>query len=508
MKRYGKWLPVVLFFSLLVVTCGGDNVAQAAERKLKDTLRVTLLAEPGTLDPCMTGITVNQQTTNQIFNQLVRVQSNGDITPELAHKWERLDDLTIRFYLREGVLFHNGDKMTAEDVAFSLGRLNWKGANTAMYSILDGANTKVVDDYTIDVKLTRPFAGVFHYLGNVNAGIVSKKYVEKEGEDINSRQPVGTGPFRFVEWKSGESILLERNENYWDAKPTFSKLILTFIIEPTNRTIELETGGTDIIFTVAPSDVDRIRNNKNLKLLLAPGRRFTYITLNMSDPVFKDRRIREALHYAIDMEALAEAVYGDMAVVADGIISPVYEAAWKPMKMIPYDPAKARELLKEAVGGKLDITFKMNENRQFIDVSEIVQNMWNAVGINVNLQVLEMATFTAAGAAGEVQVGISSYAAASGYPGHQLQPWMTIFRGQLQANDKKIDELLLAASAEYDPVKRKELFGVALDYMYNTLFYIPVVFNNVSYATRKNVENFEAHPGEMPELRKVIIYEE
>lgn len=510
-----KLFSLMLAGVMLLTACGSGDVASSGsqgeaqgseEKAYKDTLVVALASEPQNLDPTISTNAVNRQAEVNIFNTLVDLTPEGEIVPELATKWEQIDNYTIRFYLRDDVYFHNGEKLTAEDVKFSLHRLTAMGVNTSMYTAFDTENTEVVDELTIDVKMKEPFAAAYNFLAAPYAGIHCKKYVEEVGDDHVVRNPVGTGPFKLIEWRAGDALELERFDDYWGEKPTYSHLTMRFISEGTTRTIELETGGVDVIYNVPIADLERLKENDELNVIIGPGRRYTYCTINMKDPTFADERVREAILCALDMETIVENVYGDMATVADSIINPRI-IGYHSMGVVEYNPERAKELLKEAGAENLSFTLKMNDDSTFIACAEIMANMWKQVGITCDVQVLEMATYTDQGARGEVQIGISSYSTASGDADQALQTWKTTYNGQIQGNDPKIDELLLKARQEWDYDQRMADYAEAIEYMWNTHYMIPIAFNNLAFATGDNVEGLECHPGEVPDLAKVVIYE-
>ena len=373
---------------------------------------------------------------------LVVKDEEGRLQPSLATSWENVDDTTIRFTLRDDVVFHNGEKMTAEDVRYTLVRASEKSGSAPLFQSVDTENTKVIDDTTLELKLKEPMAPIFNFLSSPEGGILCKKAVEELGDDEFGRNPVGSGPLKLKNWTTGTSIELERNDEYWGEKPTYKTLLVKFIAEPANRTIELETGGVDLIYDVSTNDIDRIRDNRELRLISGTGLKHTYISISMEDPVMKDIRVREALAYALDMNSIVDAVFTGTAKTSDSVMSPNI-FGYKSMSVNPYDPDQARALLKEAgYDNSLEITVKGYDNTQFVDILEIAQNMWKAVGITAKVDIMEYAAFAEQEAAGDIQMGISAFTASSGDPDQALGLWKSGYGGVLQGNDAKIDEYL------------------------------------------------------------------
>lgn len=262
-----------------------------------------------------------------------------------------------------------------------------------------------------------------------------------------------------------------------------------------------------MIYDVSTNDIDRIRDNRELRLISGTGLKHTYISISMEDPVMKDIRVREALAYALDMNSIVDAVFTGTAKTSDSVMSPNI-FGYKSMSVNPYDPDQARALLKEAgYDNSLEITVKGYDNTQFVDILEIAQNMWKAVGITAKVDIMEYAAFAEQEAAGDIQMGISAFTASSGDPDQALGLWKSGYGGVLQGNDAKIDEYLDKGRSVYDETEREALYQEAQKYMWDTHYMIPIAFSDVVYATTAKVENLECSPGNTPNLAKVVVYE-
>lgn len=509
---------VLLAATMLLASCsspGGTSVpsgtnSSSAERKYKDTLNVVMEREPSSLDIVNVSSKPGVVISDLIFGTLVGKNSKGEIIPELATQWTQVDNLTIRFQLRDDVYFHNGAKFTAEDVKFSLDRGSQKGTTT--YSVLQHIKScEIIDEYQVEITLNAPFSPLFNYLASPSIGAMyCKEYVESAGDDKIAREPVGTGPFKLTNWVPGASIAFERHENYWGEQPTYQNLNIKFIAEPTNRTIELETGAADIIYNVLPTDMSRIENDDNLKIEKALSNEFVYFTLNTQDEKLKDIRVREALACALDMQAIVNVAYGaDAAIVADSLMSPTI-VGYKSLGVIEYNPERAKTLLKEAgYENGIDLEFSTADIKRFIDTIEIAQNMWKEVGINiVSTDISEMANYLDKAARSEVQIGLNAYNPSSGDPDQALTNWSSARKWEMQCNDPIADQYLLDGLSEYDVEKRNEIYSQALDYLWGTHYQIPVAFTYNIYAMGKNVENTEEFAAVYPaDLAKIVIYE-
>lgn len=526
MKKTEKILALLLASALVLSGCSGKAASESkgdtqavsgqtqeqgsetqSDKKIRDSLSVALKAEPGNIDPHGNTQLVSFAIQREIFNTLVQKDENGNIVPELAESWEVMDDTTIRFHLRDDVYFHNGEKMTAEDVKFSIARATEGKGSKTLFVNFDGENTEVVDEYTVDIKLKSPFAAALNYLASSRGDIICKKAVEEMGDEEFGRHPIGTGPFKFKDWKSGVSVELERNEDYWGEKPAYSSLTFKFITEAANRAIEVETGGVDVAYDISPNDVARLEDNPECKVVQGQGYKFTYVTFNMQDEYLKDRKVREALTYAIDMPSLVDAVYSGTAVTANSVMNPNM-FGYVEIGENPYDVEKAKELLAEAgYPDGFTISMKTNDDKQFIAVLEIIQNMWKEIGVTGEIQSYEQASYLDMAKAGDVQVGMSSTTATTGDPDNALFYLDKDYKGHFQPNDEKIAELLAAGREEYDEAKRAEIYKELEEYIWDEHYMIPVCYTNVIYGTGANVENLPCDPGTTPDLSKVIVYE-
>ena len=459
-------------------TAESSTDGQAESTASADTLRVILNSEPSNLDPHNNTRLTAWAVQEEIFDKLVTKDDDGNIVPDLATKWEQIDDKTTRFYLRDDVTFHDGTKLTADDVVFSLQRACEASGSKTFYISFDPENIKKVDDYTVDVATKEPFAAVLNYLASARGAILCKSAVESKGDEEFGRSPVGSGPFKFVSWTTGDKIVLERNEEYWGDKPAYTNLQFRFVTEATNRAIEVETGGADIAYSIAANDAERLQGNSDVNVITGPAYQYVYVSMNMSDETLKDHRVRQALTEAIDIPSLVEAVYGD----------------------------SAKKLLAEAgYGDGLELTIKMAEDNNFSTMAEIIQGMWAEVGVTANIESMEQATYLEKANAGEVQIGMASTNAVSGDPDNAMMIWRTTAVNAIQACDPKIDEYLNAGASEFDTEKRAEIYKEVQQYMWDQDYAVPVCFPNVTYATRSNVSGLQCNPGSTPDLAKVVL---
>lgn len=419
-KKFIKGLCMVLISMLILSGCGtGDNsgaangTADDGAGEVKDTLIVAIDADPPTLDPHDSSTTPSVNNLTPVYETLVVYDENSQIVPMLAESWEQIDDLRWKFNLRKGVYFHNGEEMKASDVIYSMERATGpKGANVSyIMRAIDSDNCEIIDDYTVIIATHEPFAPLIGYLPYIGASIISEKEFSADDE-YAAMNPVGTGPFEFVEWRKNDRCVYKRNDNYWGNVPAYENLIIRTIVESNSRVIELESGGVDIAYAIPANDVARIESNPDTKIERNSSTLFEYIGMNMDKEPFSNVEFRRAVDLAINEEALLQAVFRG---IADYTPTPVV-----PMDMYyddsdtepRYNPEEAKRLL-----ANLDLpedatyTITIIDNQAKTDAATVIQSMLAEVGINVNIRVLEAGAFWQALENGETEFFISNWGA-------------------------------------------------------------------------------------------------
>jgi len=297
---------VTVFLVLGLFMASGINGIAAG----KDSISVAVAAPPSTMNPHGTDSDSNQSVMGNIFEGLLYRNSAGTIMPGLATSWERIDALTWRFTLRKGVKFHNGNDFTWEDVKFSFERL--KEPHPVSVFLSFGKMIKSVeivdnDLWTIDVKTT---ISVPYFAQNLHQiFIMDKESTESRSIGEIGQNPIGTGPYRFVEWVKGSYLKLTANENYWGEVPSIKNVEIIPITEPSTRLAAITTGQVDILQDIPVELFETIANNIDIEVITRPARRCIYLGLRNS-PGFpaSDIRVRRAMYMAINEEEIIEKV--------------------------------------------------------------------------------------------------------------------------------------------------------------------------------------------------------
>lgn len=376
-----------------------------------DTFIQASIGDASTLLPVLASDNASSEINGYVYNGLVRYDKNFKIEGELAESWKISDDnLTITFKLRKDVNWHDGTPFTAADVLFTYQLYVDPDTPTAYaesFKQVKGVETP--DPYTVVVHYDKPFAPALMSWGQS----VHPKHL-LEGQDLSNsplaRNPVGTGPFKLVEWQSGEKIVLESNPGYFEGQTYLKRVVYRIIPDMSTQFLELQTGGLDFM-GLLPLQFDRQTSTPAFRRLFNKYRYlnfgYTYLGYNLNRPLFKDKRVRQALAYAINKQELIDGVLLGYGAAATGPYKP---DTWVYNSQVPrydYNPEKARALLAE-VGwrdsngdGVLDkdgkdfsFTIVTNQGNDLrAKTGEIIQRRFKQVGIDVKLRIIEWATF-------------------------------------------------------------------------------------------------------------------
>ncbi|MGY2049033.1 ABC transporter substrate-binding protein [Methylobacterium sp. JK268] len=335
---------------------GASPPSALAEPIPDDILVVGQSAEPASLDPGVATATNDARILVNLYEGLVRTKPDSlDVEPALAESWSLSEDgRTYTFRLRAGVRFHDGSPLDAEAVRFTFGRLidpHHPAAATGPFPLAvlfrAVARVEAPDPLTVRFVLSEPYAPFLANLATPTGLVVSPKAVMAEGREFG-RRPVGTGPFRFAGWQSSRKVTLARNPDYWGAPAAARLVIFRPLSDPNTRATEMLAGGVDVMAEMPPDTVGLFRDRPGFRVHEAVGPHLWYLILNAAQGALRDRRVRQAVNYAIDREALAAHVLQGAAVPARGIIAPAFFAYDPGLEGYHHDPDRARRLLREA----------------------------------------------------------------------------------------------------------------------------------------------------------------
>lgn len=507
-KRLLRILATVLAMTsiLALVACGGTNnggssnsgnsdagSGDGAATSYKDTLIWAQGADVTSLDPHQGKETPAVEVTCQIFDTLVVVNpETNEIEPQIAESWEQVDELTYVFKIRQGIKFHDGSDLTAEDVKFSLDR----AINTAAVSyIVDFIDTVTVDDeYTVTVKTKAPFAPALRNLAIPFAAIVPKAVVEAD-EAAFILNPVGSGPYQFVEWKQNDHVTLKAFDDYYAGKPATENLIMKVIPETSQRSIALETGEIDLAYDMAVNDVAKLKDSTELTVYEIPSLTCWYISMNMNKEPFNNPLVREALSYAIDRQLIIDTINAGSGQPADAIIAPGVFGYYS-TGVREYDPEKAKELLAEAgYPDGFETSLWVNDNQSRIEMCQAMQNMFQQIGVECAVEVLEFGSFISRTTAGEHDMAYFGWTTSSADADYSYYSLEHSTQQGAAGNrsfiaDPEVDALIEEARTNSDEATRTELYkelAIKLDEINNN---IPVFYSSINVGASQKVEGF------------------
>lgn len=376
---------------------GSEGRNSDAEGSVKDTLMWGVNAEPSSLDPSTSKDTVTHMMMYQIFDTLVREDPTDytKLVPGLAESWTFSDDnKEVTFKLKENVKFHNGDIMTAEDVQFSLQRSLESSYSSAISEAID--HFEKVDGMTVKCVLKYPYSPILDVMTNLTYGIVSKRAVEEaEANKIDfARNPVGTGAYKFVEWTSGDALKLERFDDYYDGAAKIKKIVYKLVPDAASGAIALEDGTLDVYYNISSSDYDHLKQVEGLSYVECPGVGLHHITFNVTDGIFSDKRLRQAVAYALNRDDIVIGGADGYAEVANCLAPTSVFGYVKDFEWYEQDIEKAKQLLAEAgYPNGFDVVFSMQGTSTYMKPAEVVQDQLRKIGINVTFNKMERAAY-------------------------------------------------------------------------------------------------------------------
>ncbi|WP_158966313.1 ABC transporter substrate-binding protein [Chachezhania sediminis] len=486
-------------------------------------LIVGQIAEPKSLDPAADTAVNDFRILVNLYEGLTRYKSGTlEVEPALAESWTISDDGTeYTFKLRPGVTFHDGTPLNAEAVKFNFDRMldeahpyHDTGPFPLAFFFGSVDKTEVVDDMTVKFTLSAPYAPFLSNLAYPTGLIVSPEAVKKDGKDFG-RAPVGTGPFKFVEWKSNERVVIDKYEDYWGDKAGLQAVVFRPITDANTRVAEMLAGGIDMMVEVPPTSIGEFRTDA-YQIFEEAGPHVWFLILNAKDGPFADKKVRQAANYAINKSAIVNDVLEGTATVAAGPTPPAFGWAYNDsLEPYPYDPEKARALLKEAGAEGAKLTFFVTEGGSGmldpIPMGTAIQADLEAVGFDVEIQTYEWNTFL-----GEVNPGLSGKADMAEmawmtndpdtlpYLALRTEAWPD--KGGFNSgyySNPEVDKLLDAARTETDQAKRAKLYQQMQTIVQDDAPWVFVANWKQNAVATDRVENFELQPSFLLELKDV-----
>ncbi len=504
----------------------------------RDVIIVALPSTPLSLDPADYRGRETETVIRNMFDGLVTRDTRSGVHLELAESIDWVDDTTLEVKLRQGVKFHDGVEMTADDVVFTFERII--GENMIEYPephssprkglIAPLESIEKVDDYTVRMHFSGPWPPAMQLL--VHQQIVPKHYLEEVGTEGFVANPIGTGPFKFVSSKGLEEIVMERFDDYYGGAPDLQpvgpacvkQVVFRVIPEASTRVAALLAGEVDIIQVLPAELIDTLAQTPGVQVKTAPGTQPKWMEMNVNAPPFDDARVRQALNYAVDKDLIIEAIYGGRAVALPGPLSPYNNFVNKNLTPYAYDPEKALALLQEAgwadsnEDGILDkdgqpFGFTIDTLEEWRPLAEAVANQFLAIGLDASVRFWEYSVVKPMLQAGERLAYLDDWGDSAFDPvGHFEAKWhgyvegATYGRGNFSGyNNERVNELTKLGETTADPAERQAIYDEAQQLVYDEAPAVFLLLPEEAEAARDDILNWEPASDSRVNLHDVCI---
>ncbi len=474
----------------------------------RDDLTFISVIEPTSLEPG--GLASSDSNfrvvATQIYETLVREtpMDRTQLQPMLAESWEFNEDNTqVTFKIKEGVKFHNGDTMTADDVAYSLNRAIGLATNADISEMM--ADAVVVDDTHVTLNLKYAYGPVLNILTNPNFAVVSQKYVEEcEANGTNfGRNPMGTGAYKFVEWINGSSITLEAFEEWNGGDVPIKNLTYNFITDTTTAAVSLESGDADLLYGSDSADMVRMVDNPDINVMATQSSGFYFLTLNTESELLSDERVRKAIAMCIDRQEIIDGGQDGLGWATECPITPGIFGYQEDFKATATDPEGAKALLAEAgYPDGITIKFICPEANYYSRPAQVIQEQLRRGGINAELTIMERGAFDTDLSNRNFEMSYSFIGAS--YPDadnivyklfHSQYANTTGQTNMANVVDEEADRIVETARKSSDSEERYALYGELSALNDANAWYIPILTSTNSIVASAQVGGVTANSG-------------
>jgi len=506
-KKLALVIAPLLAMSMLI-GCGSkvvDTSQAASTEAVAETLVFAQGAEPRGLDPALVDDGESSKVIVNIYEGLLAyAKDSTEVMPSLAESWEISEDgLSYTFKLREGVKFHDGTDFNAEAVKFNIDRQlppqRQEDMPYASFVFADVKDVAVVDEHTVQINLIKKNTAFLANLAmSMAAPIVSPAALEANDGNCN-QNPVGTGPYKFVEWNPSEDIILTRNDEYWGEVAKTKNIVFKFIPDNSARIVALKSGEVDMIDGIDSTGVEQIKADGNEVYNLS-GMNINYLAYNVARARFDDVKVRTALSKAVNVPELVTALYGEYAEVATTILPSFIPGYSKEVKQVAYDPEAAKAGLQAAgFTGPIKMIVYNNPrpyNARNKALAESIQSYWSKVGVEVIIEDYDWTTYKDKVIAGDYDVCFYGWIGDNGDPDNFLNllcdqnPAMNVSK----LNDAKLQEMVATGTSTEKGEGRDAIYAEAEQYIADLAVWLPISHANNLSAYAPTVQNYSYHP--------------
>lgn len=502
---------ILLMLAFLLIISGCSTSSSQMETSTKEKLTVVRLSDATKLDPhFITDISSANILYQKVYETLVVPDLDMKPQPGLAKEWKQIDDVTWEFILREGVYFHDGTIFNAEAVKATFDRLldpETASPQAEKLGMID--DIEIVDEYTVRFHLSAAYAPLLSILSANEGSIISPKALSENPKKL-WEHPVGTGPFVFDYWKTGQEISLKKNEEYWGDKPKINQVVFKVVPEDTTRLAMIETGEAHVNDQVPITEIERIEASETLKLYRADGLGIEFLGFNVQKAPFDQLEVRKAITQAIDRKAVLEGVFQNSGMLANSPMSPKVFGYSDDVKPYDYDLENAKALLQEAGLEGLKVTITTNDRKERINVAEVVQSQLKKIGIQAEVEVLEWGAYIEALNNGEHEMFVGGWGNATGDGDYnQYNVFHSSSHGgagnHTYYDNPEVDRIIEDARKEIDEETRRSLYEQAMKLEMEDAAMIPLRYYEHLAVYHKDVKGLVISPVNYILLNEITI---
>lgn len=455
-KNYVRLLICIFAISVIVVGCPKLSVAK------NDTITLVNPNEVQSLDQGYTSNASDYFMIENMYDTVIDYHADGSFTPNLAEKWGISDDgLTYTFYLKQGIKFHNGEELKAKDIVFTCERAKKSPFLADIGDTIKSATA--LDDYTVEIELNYPDAPFLYKMATLF--ILNEKAVTELGDDYHLN-PIGSGPYKFVEYVLGQKVAFERFDDYHRAKAPIKNLVYRIISDENTALLALESGQVDFLWQIPPISYQSVSSNKKLKINKFESRELTHITMNLNEEPFNNLLVRQAINYAVDKDTIVQMALEGLGEPAVYALNSGTFGYSKNVKGYSYDPEKAKDLLAQA-GYPNGFEVELKTSEKYKKTAEIVQDQLDNIGIDAKITMSDLNSMMEDISKGDYKISVFMWTV-----GPDADEWAYVFETGNIVNyapysNARVDELFRKGKNSIDRDERikcyEELFQIVSD---------------------------------------------
>lgn len=531
-NKLGYISLVLILISIILSACASEpsksktNTADETSNQMESRggdLVIARASDAVTLDPAGSNDTISSDVQINIFETLVNLNDESELEPNLAVSWDAVEDNIWEFKLQDGVTFQDGTPFNAEVVKANIERTidpEIASPRAMLYNMI--TEIEVVDELTVRFKTEYPFAPLPAHLAHPGGVMISKEQIEADYEamangdepgNVINNNPIGTGPFKFDTWESGQQIRLVKNEDYWGEPAHLDSVVFKVVSEDLTRLAELETGDAHVSNPLNPSDIAQVEANEELTVQTQESSALTYIGFNMQKEPFDEVKVRQAISLAIDKEQIIAGVYDGVGLPAQGPLAPNIFGYDEELAGVDYNVAEAKELLKEAgYADGFTTTIWADDSRDRIDIATNVQAQLHEIGIEAEIEVVEWGAMLDLTAAGEHDIFVFGWTTVTGDADNGLYPLFHTDNLGSPGNrtfteSDALDQLLDSARQTVDKEERLDYYHQAQKLIKDIAPIIPIHHQEYLLGVRQEVKGLTQSPIQILGLKDVYIEE-